>query len=76
MKTTEIDDLLAIDFNNLPLWLMDELRGRSCINCDKPLDERNLTYVVCKNGQVRWWHDFFREYRGKRYKMLYCYQQD
>lgn len=52
--TQEISDRKVIQLSELSEELQNKLKEQKCVRCDKSLNQ-SIDYVVCSNGNVRWW---------------------
>lgn len=73
MKTLEVADKIKKDFRDLEPDIKAALSDRACENCGICLDKMDIDYVVCSNGDVRWWHTPKYHYKRGFKVMEYCY---
>ena len=68
MKAREIDDNFSQKFEDLPEEVRGIMTTQVCVNCEKPLDEKKIMYVLSPRGFLHWWHhlDAYDNWRGVR----------
>lgn len=60
MICKNIDDTVS-KYEQLPDFIKLAFDAGICCVCDrkfKPNDSRDIDYVLCSNGEIRWWHSF------------------
>ncbi len=59
MLAHEIADTVPEKFSKLDPDIKNKITQEKCVNCDEDLNRDslfNIMYVLCRNGDVRWWH--------------------
>lgn len=57
VRAIEVDDNMKILFNNLPVSIQEQILNQKCVNCRESLNKKDIMYVICSDGQIRWWHE-------------------